>query len=146
MNAKISLSFRKFSRGVETLEFAIVLPIFIFLLLVLFNFGLAVKEQHNLSWALREGARLGSVSGRMSGKTPSQTMDLVKQKVVERATDLNLTEADVTVTFGDNGAIPDNEPGNWINVESSYTYYPFGTDLSFLQFTWQSTARMVITY
>lgn len=146
MNTKRSLSLRKFRRGLETLEFAIVLPIFIFLLLVLFDFGLAVKHEQTLSWALREGARLGSVSGAKSGRTPTATADLVKQSVVAQATDLNLTTGDVTVTFGDNGAIPDNEPGNSIDVASSYTYYPIGTGLSFLQFTWQSTARMVITY
>jgi len=50
------------SRGQALVEFAMVLPMFVLLLLILFDFGRVVYAQHTLTQAAREATRVGSVA------------------------------------------------------------------------------------
>lgn len=47
-------------RGVAVVEFSFVVPVFLFILLIGLEFGLAFKDELTLSQATREGARTGS--------------------------------------------------------------------------------------
>jgi Flp pilus assembly protein TadG len=59
---KIRLWRRTRSRGQSLAEFALVLPVFLILLMVLLDFGRVVYAQHTLANDSREGARAGQVS------------------------------------------------------------------------------------
>jgi Flp pilus assembly protein TadG len=54
---------RQTADGVATVEFAIILPLFVLLLFGIIEFGLAIWRQEILTNASREGARAGIVSG-----------------------------------------------------------------------------------
>jgi len=49
-------------RGQALVEFALVLPIFLLLLMTLFDFGRVIYAQHTINQDAREGSRVGSVS------------------------------------------------------------------------------------
>jgi Flp pilus assembly protein TadG len=48
-------------RGAELIEFALILPLIIILLMGIFDFGLAFQRYEVITNAAREGARLGSL-------------------------------------------------------------------------------------
>jgi Flp pilus assembly protein TadG len=52
---------RRRGRGQALLEFAFVLPIFLLILMILFDFGRVVYAQHTIDQYAREGARVGQV-------------------------------------------------------------------------------------
>jgi hypothetical protein len=54
---------RASQRGVGLIEFTLVLPVFLLLLLVMLEFGLAFNHHLTLGYASREGARTGSALG-----------------------------------------------------------------------------------
>ena len=57
------------SRGQGLVEFALILPVFIVILLSLLDFGLAFSHNLTLEYSTREGARTGAALGK--GKSPS---------------------------------------------------------------------------
>ena len=50
-------------RGAELIEFALILPLIVVLLMGIFDFGLAFQRYEVITNAAREGARLGSLQG-----------------------------------------------------------------------------------
>src|SRR3954447_21671996 len=48
-------------RGAELIEFALILPLFLVLIMGIFDFGLAFQRYEVITNAAREGARLGSL-------------------------------------------------------------------------------------
>ncbi len=54
---------RKLQRGAAALEFAIVLPVLVLLLLGIVDFGVVMGAQTQISNAAREGARAGALTG-----------------------------------------------------------------------------------
>ncbi len=60
---------RDSERGVGLVEFALILPVFLLLLLVMLEFGLAFNHHLTLGYASREGARTGSALA--NGGVPS---------------------------------------------------------------------------
>jgi TadE-like protein len=57
------------TRGQGLVEFALILPVFIVILLSLLDFGLAFSHNLTLEYSTREGARTGAALGK--GKSPS---------------------------------------------------------------------------
>lgn len=57
---------RKLQRGAAALEFAIVLPVLVLLLLGIIDFGIVMGAQTQISNAAREGARAGALTGSYS--------------------------------------------------------------------------------
>ncbi len=60
-------------RGQSMVEFSLILPVFILVLLGLLEFGSAYDHRNAMAYAVREGARVGASLG--SGGTSSSTVD-----------------------------------------------------------------------
>ena len=90
-------------RGTATVEFAVIAPIFLILVLGTWEMGTAVRASNNLTAAVREGGRLASMD--FTGSlAPNQTAN---QKVVQdiraflNASGLPGSQATITITYAD---------------------------------------------
>jgi Flp pilus assembly protein TadG len=80
-------------RGQTMTEFALVMPILLFLLLAIIQFGVVFNNYVTLTDAVRAGARKGAVARRLSSPaTETET------QVRNAATDLKASDLAVTVT------------------------------------------------
>jgi Flp pilus assembly protein TadG len=97
-------------RGQTMTEFALVMPILLFLLLGIIQFGLVFNNYLTLTDAVRAGARKAAVSRRTSNPT-----QLTTTAVQNAATDLKASDLQVTVssTF---------QQGDDVTVTASYPY------------------------
>lgn len=88
------------ARGQAMVEFALILPIFVLLLVGLFDVGRAVYAYHTVNNAAREAGRLAIVD---------QFEDHVQAEAVAAASGLGIQDDDVTVVFeeADGTACPD---------------------------------------
>ena len=116
-------------RGVAAVEFAIVLPLLLFLFIGITEFGLAYYNKQVLTNAAREGARVGIISGTDVDKIK----ETIKNYVVFE--DENNNKKSRLITFGPNTFLdnqayknnitvsnPDADNHRTIKVEFSYTY------------------------
>jgi hypothetical protein len=94
--------------GQAIIEFALIVPFVLVLVLVLFDGGLAVSHRIELQHAIREGGRYASLG---------HTVTEVKQKTVDESSGL-LALSDVTVCYP-NGT---GNAGDPVRVQASYTY------------------------
>jgi Flp pilus assembly protein TadG len=78
------------SRGQSLVEFALVLPIMLFLFMILFDFGRAVYAYSTVSDAARQGVRYAIVN---------QTTTTIQSKSAGAATALGIAPANVQVAF-----------------------------------------------
>jgi len=83
---------RSDSRGQTLVEFALVLPLFILVLLGLFDLGRAVYAYNTISNASREAARVAIVN---------QTPPTIEAEAVKQAVGLGITGADVAIAYND---------------------------------------------
>lgn len=79
--------------GQDLVEWAIVLPLLLLLILGIIECAIIVFSYDTIANAAREGARVGIV--------PGATEDDVLQAVLERALALNLSTEDITITMGE---------------------------------------------
>jgi Flp pilus assembly protein TadG len=77
-------------RGQSLVEFALILPIFILVLVGLFDLGRAVFAYNTISNASRESVRVSIVN---------QTVADVQAEALKQAVSLGLVPADVTITY-----------------------------------------------
>lgn len=77
-------------RGQALVEFALILPVFILMLVGLFDLGRAVYGFNTVSNASREAVRLAIVD---------QNVANIQAKAIQRASSLGLSASDVTVSF-----------------------------------------------
>lgn len=85
-------------RGQSLAEFALVLPIFLLIVIGIFDLGRAVFSNTTLTNAAREGARLAIVN---------QNVASIRARTANQAVSLGLTSADVVVHYYlDDGSIP----------------------------------------
>ena len=84
-------------RGQAMVEFALVIPIFVLLLVGLFDVGRAVFAHHTVNNAAREAARLAIVD---------QTVEHIEDEAVAAASGLGLEVADISVEFVDEAGDP----------------------------------------
>lgn len=83
---------RRQSRGQTMVEFALLLPIFILVLVGIFDAGRAVYAYHTVNNAAREGGRQAIVD---------QTLDHVQARAAQHAVALGVDPADVIVDYRD---------------------------------------------
>jgi Flp pilus assembly protein TadG len=103
----------KGQRGQSMLEFALVLPIFLILVLSIVDFGWALKAWIAVTNSAREGARLGAVSA---------GCDAIKNRTVSTSAGLLTTsDVEVTVTPQDLGDCKGNS-GDEVTVKVTYDY------------------------
>jgi len=81
---------RRSRRGQTLVEFALILPIFILLLVGIFDFGRAVYAYNTISNASREAVRLGIVD---------QNVAALQAEAVKAAVSLGASPSDVDVAF-----------------------------------------------
>lgn len=108
-------------RGQTMVEFALILPVFVLLLIGLFDVGRAVFAFNTVNNAAREGARLAIVD---------QFEAHVREEAAEAATDLGIQPDDVTVAY----QLPDGTACPHVGTEGislcvavvsvPYTYQP----------------------
>jgi Flp pilus assembly protein TadG len=94
-------------RGQNLVEFALVAPIFLVILMGIIDFGWAFKTYISLTNCAREGARVGVVGANTA-------------TITTRATDPGrgcVSGSTATVTYD-----PDNKAGSNVKVEVDYTY------------------------
>lgn len=84
-------------RGQALVEFALVFPIFILLIVALVDVGRAVFAYNTITNAAREGARLAIVN---------QDLPSIRARTVALSISLGVAPADVTVTYRDDGLDP----------------------------------------
>ena len=77
-------------KGQTLVEFALILPIFILLLVGILDLGRAVYSYNTISNASREAVRVGIVD---------QNFTVVESEAIQHAVSLGLTPADVDITF-----------------------------------------------
>ena len=91
-------------------EFALVLPILVFLLFGVIQFGITFNNYITLTDAVRAGARKGSV-----GRNLQNPQAATVQSVRDAATDLRQTDLQVTV-------VSSWQQGSDVSVTGSYPY------------------------
>jgi len=79
-------------KGQDLVEFAVILPVLLLLLLGIIEFGIVVFSYNTVASAARDGARAGVV--------PSASADDVVSAALARAPGLGLTADDVSVDLG----------------------------------------------
>jgi hypothetical protein len=92
-------------RGQSLVEFALILPILVLLLVGILDFGRAVYAFNTVNNAARQGARLAIVD---------QTVAHIQERAATEATNLGIDPADVEVDFRDLSTpdTPDSCPGD----------------------------------
>ena len=85
-------SARRRSRGQKLVEFALILPIFILVLVGIFDAGRAVFAYHTVNNAAHEGGRQAIVD---------QTLDHIQARAAQHAVALGVDPDDVTVDYRD---------------------------------------------
>ena len=113
------LNLRRSRRGQTIVEFALILPIFVLLLVGIIDFGRAVYASSTVQNAARQAIRVGIVD---------QNASVIEQAAIDHAVALGLTGADVDVNFLDadfsTGGTCAAEPveGCIVEVEVRYEY------------------------
>ena len=92
-------------------EFALVMPLLLFLLLAIIQFGIVFNNYITLTDAVRAGARKGAVARRLP-----QPASAVETQVRNAATDLKSSDLQVTVSST-------WAAGSDVSVTASYPYY-----------------------
>jgi hypothetical protein len=88
-------------RGAVAVEFALVLPLFVTLLLGVFTAGLAYSDQLSISNAVREASRMGAATDHSDGTWATSVRDRVKQVYFNSAS--TLTDDQICVLLLDSG-------------------------------------------
>jgi Flp pilus assembly protein TadG len=91
-------------------EFALVLPILLLLLLGIIQFGIVFNNYLAVTDAVRAGSRVAAVS-----RLDPNREDTVKQKVKDAADNLDTGKLDITVSSS-------WKPGEEVSVTASYPY------------------------
>jgi len=91
--------------GQAVFEFVLILPFFVFFLLLLIDFGIMMYEYVSVSNAVREGARYGAVNCGSDGAVHGACEpDLVIDRVLRRSGGILSDPNEVTVGWIDNDA------------------------------------------
>lgn len=122
------------SKGTTAVEFALVLPLFILLILGIIDFGFYFFVQHTVQYATREGTRLALTGGRLTdnkGNFLSREASIVNT-IKDRASlavdpeKLNINIFQVGSDYTDPGnwnqQINAGSPGAYMRVRTTYTY------------------------
>src|SRR4026207_1958955 len=87
---RLQRSRRRGAAGQSLVEFALVFPVLIIMLIAIFDFGRLVSAYNAITNAAREGARVGIINRTESG---------IQDEVISRGTSLGLVAGDVVVTY-----------------------------------------------
>jgi Flp pilus assembly protein TadG len=118
-------------RGTATVEFAVIAPLFLILVLGTWEMGTAVRASNNLTAAVREGGRLASMD--FTGSlAPNQTANQKVEQDIRaflNASGLPGSQATITITYADGSSkgAPFNlgDSGNYLNLFKIKATIPF---------------------
>ncbi len=125
-------------RGVETVELAILLPVFLFLLFGVIDFARLMFTQTSLQHAMREGGRYGVTGGRLDDpndpKTKQSRIESIKAVVAQAATGIEIDKADISVSSGQPAGpqVPNSagNAGDILTISLRYRFEPITPMLS----------------
>ena len=100
----------KNQKGQSLVEFAIILPILLLLILGIAEFGIMLNSYLTIQNVAREGARFG-----ITGGSDTEIIALIK------ATSPNLTAADMSITITPSEA--NRKSGDTMQVKVTYSYH-----------------------
>lgn len=115
------------SRGQALLEFALVLPVLVFLLLGLFDLSRAIYAYNTLSNASATGARVAIVNQTVTSGSPCSATQSIKRCAAEQAVSLGIQSSAVTVRFlkaDKSGTCTTIQLGCLAEVTVPYTFQP----------------------
>jgi len=119
-----SLRFRKFSRGQNLVEFALVLPLLLIMFMGIFDFGWILNQQIQMDNAIRQAARSGAV-----GDTNAEIIASIHAALTFTVPDSAIT-IDVRNSAGVSIGNPnDRTPDNRIYVKLQRNNVPLVTPL-----------------
>jgi TadE-like protein len=134
--------------GQSLIEFALVSPFIIVLILAVVDFGIAIDRRATLQHGVREGARFGAVGGEFF------TTDVLatESDIVDRTDDQSQGLPDsVSICYIDENGTNDPDPDDSLRVESSYQYdfvsgfqNMFGLSLGGITMTPSAEARLEV--
>jgi Flp pilus assembly protein TadG len=116
------------STGQALVEFAMVLPMFVFMLLILFDFGRVVYTQHTITEDTREGVRQGAAAPDLrlndGVTTPQDLYDAIRTAALRLSQGTGIGPGQVTGETGacTGAATPDT-------VSPTTCFYPDGFDV-----------------
>jgi Flp pilus assembly pilin Flp len=123
---------KKGNRGATAVEFALVLPLFVLLMLGIIDFGRYFFVQHTVQFATREGTRLALVGGTLPNPdgTPMSRVASIIRKIEESAGLANLSGLEISVFpitgYSDPTGWENRQdaggPGQFMRVRTRYTY------------------------
>jgi Flp pilus assembly protein TadG len=114
------LGSRKRQRGAAALEFAIVLPVLILLLVGIVDFGMVMGAQSQVANAAREGARAGALTGSQSQAISAATNGISDMPGATNS-GTNVTVACTTVS-GTACSLTDTTPDTGSTITVTVTY------------------------
>jgi len=124
-------------RGIAAVEFALVLPVFVFLIFAVIDFGWYFFVQHTIQYATREGVRLALVGRTLTDdKGNAMTREASIIKTIKDNASLAVDPKDLNISIfpvsSDSGyGDPEHwdetqnagEPGAIMRVRTRYTYH-----------------------
>jgi Flp pilus assembly protein TadG len=118
MNSKAFYLHKK-GQGQSLVEFALILPVLVLVLVGVFDLGRALFALITITNAAREGARYGTLH-------TDETADMVKAAALQeiQGSGINITAANLTVDCPDDGAAWPCNRGTAVRVGVSYTFDP----------------------
>ncbi len=129
-------------RGQSLVEFALILPLLVLILMGVFDFGRAFFAYNAISGGAREGARYGVIhpTARDGDGLPPYDPDTIEERAVAQTFILDMDEVDVQVTGGTGRGQP-------LTVNVTYDFYaitPLIGDIIGNPLTLRSSATMII--
>jgi Flp pilus assembly protein TadG len=106
-------------RGQSLLEFALIAPFVLFLLLALVDFGIAIDRRIVLDHAVREGARYASVGGQALTNGTTATAGDVSNYTSAQAQGI-VPSSGVDITY--QNCNPNGDVGDNVKVTANYNY------------------------
>ena len=103
-------------KGNALVEFAFVLPLFLFLVFGMITFSLALYDKIILTMATREGARAGALDSHDSENTAKTAAENFTKNAADPSKNILISFTDSTPTF------IANKSGNDIVVQGTYLY------------------------
>jgi Flp pilus assembly protein TadG len=128
---------RKRERGTSAVEFALIMPVFLLLIIGVAELSRAIWIYGTVAHAAREGTRYAMVRG-AENKQPATAVD-VETYVQERAGYGSSTQ--VITTWQ-----PDNKPGSIVQVSVQYEFKSVASLLPIGPLALSSSSRMVIAH
>ena len=114
--------------GQALVEFALVLPVLLMLILGLFDVARAVWQENTLAYAAREGTRFAIVHGSAS-ESPVDQADHAALVDVVREAAVGVGNVSVTVTYPDSvSGTPCNDRGCRVAVDATAPFVPLPSE------------------